>query len=136
MLFSFLGKSSAPLPSIPHARRYLVAGTFMILLPGLHAEAEAPPRMLARAAIHPTLDAAGMQRWLARVPETRAFPPDFEETLKGKGSLYIIEMATVLSCIPCADLWKQLAILRAIWLAAAHALGRRRVAGSVRLGLP
>lgn len=78
----------------------------LVPVPG-HAQV-APSRPAARAAIHPVPDAATMQRWLTRVPETRSFPPDFEETLRGQGSLYIIEMTTVPGCVPCGDLWSRL----------------------------
>ena len=88
--------------------RHLSAGllSFLAVTAG---QAQSPPATAAaRAAIHPAPDAITMQRWLARVPETRAFPPDFEQTLKGQGPLFIIEMTTAPGCVPCGDLWTQL----------------------------
>jgi len=67
----------------------------------------------ARAAIHPVASAADLTAWLSRVPRTRAFPPDFAETLRGQSSLYIIEMTTAPDRLPCADLWTKLGSLRA-----------------------
>lgn len=107
----------------------LIAGT---------AQAQAPTREQAmRAAIHPVASAAEMQGWLARVPLTRDWPPDFAETLTGQAPAYVVEMSTAPGCVPCADLWAKL-----------NGLGRRygwqvRTIGaqdallrSGRLGLP
>lgn len=91
-----------------YARWGLVLAVMAFLGPTNGQAQVAPITPATRAAIHPAADAATMQRWLARVPETRAFPPDFEETLKGQGSLYIIEMTTTPGCVPCGDLWAQL----------------------------
>ena len=45
----------------------------------------APPSRVdaARAAVHPVTTVAAMEHWLARVPQTRTFPPDFDATLRG-----------------------------------------------------
>lgn len=58
-----------------------------------------------RAAIHPVANAAQMQAWLARVPVTRKFPPDFAETLRGQAPAFILEVSTAPGCVPCGDLW-------------------------------
>ncbi|PKP99004.1 MAG: hypothetical protein CVT74_09185 [Alphaproteobacteria bacterium HGW-Alphaproteobacteria-13] len=68
----------------------------------------------ARAAIHPVATTAEMNAWLARVPVTRAFPPNFAEELRGAGGAFVVEMSTAPGCHPCADLWPKL-----------HDLGRR-----------
>lgn len=91
----------------------------------------------ARAAVHPVANQAEMNRWLARVPVTKSFPPNFAEELRGGGGAFVVEMSTAPGCLPCADLWPKL-----------HDLGRRygwqvRAIGSNeamlrsgRLGLP
>lgn len=102
------------------------------------ALAQSPSReQAARAAIHPVASTAEMNAWLARVPVTRSFPPNFAEELRGAGGAFIVEMSTAPGCLPCADLWPKL-----------HDLGRRygwqvRALGadeamlrSGRLGLP
>jgi hemoglobin/transferrin/lactoferrin receptor protein len=61
-----------------------------------------------RAAIHPVANQADMQAWLARVPVTREFPPDFGASLRGQGPAFIVEMSTAPGCLPCADLWSKL----------------------------
>ena len=61
-----------------------------------------------RAAIHPVADDANMRTWLARVPLTRQFPPDFSETLRGQARAFIIEMSTTPGCVPCGDMWTKL----------------------------
>ena len=90
-----------------------------------------------RAAIHPVTSEAAMRDWLARVPVTRDWPPDFGPTLTGSAPALLVEMSTASGCLPCADLWSKL-----------NALGRRygwqvRVISSQdamtrsgRLGLP
>jgi len=93
---------------LPCAWRSLALALAPILGSAVGQAQVAPTATATGAAIHPAPDAATMQRWLARVPQTRAFPPDFEETLRGQGSLYIIEMTTAPGCVPCGDLWAQL----------------------------
>lgn len=66
-----------------------------------------------RSAVHPADDAATLRALLARVPQTRTFPPDFYDTLRGERSLFIIEMTTAPGCLPCAHLWNQLGALSA-----------------------
>jgi hypothetical protein len=61
-----------------------------------------------RAAIHPVADATRMSAWLARVPLTRDFPPDFGATLHGDAPAFVIEMTSTAGCVPCADLWTKL----------------------------
>ncbi|SEK03059.1 hypothetical protein SAMN05518849_1304 [Sphingobium sp. AP50] len=99
--------------------RALHLGTSIALLGLLplpaHAQAErrSPDRIqAARAAIHPVSSAGEMQRWLARVPRTLDYPPDFEAALKGQGSEFVIEMSTVPGCLPCGDLWTKLLALK------------------------
>ncbi|CCW16561.1 hypothetical protein EBBID32_8970 [Sphingobium indicum BiD32] len=65
-----------------------------------------------RAAIHPVASVADMNAWLARVPVTRDFPPDFAATLRGQAPAFLIEMSTAPGCIPCADMWSKLSQLR------------------------
>ncbi len=66
-----------------------------------------------RAAIHPVADERAMRGWLARVPRTRDYPPDFTETLRGGAQVYVVEMSTAPGCLPCDDLWARLNELRA-----------------------
>lgn len=83
------------------------------VLPGGSALARQVTREdAARAAIHPVASAGDMQAWLARVPVTRDFPPDFAATLRGQAPAFVIEMSTAPGCIPCADLWSKLSRLR------------------------
>ncbi|EQB04122.1 MULTISPECIES: hypothetical protein [Sphingobium] len=83
-----------------------------LLVGGVPASAQAPTREQAmRAAIHPVATEAEMRKWLARVPVTRDWPPDFAETMKGQGPAFIVEMSTASGCIPCADLWTRLGTL-------------------------
>jgi hypothetical protein len=95
------------------------------------------PSAAARAAVHPVDRAQDMNAWLARVPRTNAFPPDFAATLKGHAALFIVEMSTAPGCLPCADMWMKLGHLHARYgltvrtLAPTVALER-----SGRLGLP
>src|SRR3990167_2538683 len=63
-----------------------------------------------RAAIHPVASAAEMRDWLARVPVTRDFPPDFAASLRGQAPAFVIEMSTAPGCLPCADLWTKLGL--------------------------
>ncbi|CCA92493.1 hypothetical protein [Novosphingobium sp. PP1Y] len=64
------------------------------------------------AAIHPVSSITQMQAWLARVPVTRDFPPDFAPSLRAYAPAFVIEMSTATGCVPCADLWTRLGILR------------------------
>lgn len=61
-----------------------------------------------RAAIHPVTDPTHMAAWLARVPPTRDFPPDFAATLRGDAPAFVVEMTSTAGCLPCADLWRKL----------------------------
>lgn len=67
----------------------------------------------ARAAVHPVRTEQAMKAWLDRVPRTNVYPPDFEATLKGQGSAYVIEMSTAPGCLPCGDLWIKLGAMKA-----------------------
>lgn len=90
-----------------------------------------------RAAIHPVATAAHMRRWLARVPVTRDFPPDFADTLRGQAPAFVIEMSTAPGCIPCADLWAKLGQLRGHYGWQVRAIGSEEaMLRSGRLGLP
>jgi len=102
------------------------------------ASAQLPPRDAARrAAIHPVATVADMRAWLARVPATRAFPPDFTASLRAQASLFAIETTTVPGCIPCADAWGKLAAFRARYGWQVRALSRdEALLRSGRLGLP
>lgn len=91
----------------------------------------------ARAAVHPVATMAETNGWLARVPVTRAFPPDLAETLKGQRGVFIIEMSTAPGCVPCADLWTKLGSLRSRYGWEVRAIGEQEaMLRSGRLGLP
>jgi hypothetical protein len=93
--------------------------------------------MAARAAIHPVTTSAAMQQWLARVPVTRDFPPDFDTTLRSQAPLYAIEVSTAPGCVPCADLWTKLATFRARYGWQVRTIGAQdAMLRSGRLGLP
>ncbi|GFM31021.1 hypothetical protein [Novosphingobium sp. PY1] len=64
------------------------------------------------AAIHPVTTHSQMQSWLARVPVTREFPSDFAGSLRAYAPAFVIEMSTAPGCVPCADLWTRLGMLR------------------------
>jgi hypothetical protein len=107
-------------------KRYLAeigAGIGLFLAP--LANAAASQDHAARAAIHPVATSVQLEAWLARVPVTREWPPDFAE------------MSTAPGCLPCADLWTRLGELgrRYGWqvrtIASQEAMTR-----SGRLGLP
>lgn len=102
------------------------------------ASAQLPPRDIARrAAIHPVTTVTDMRAWLARVPTTRAFPPDFAASLRGQAPLFTIEMTTAPGCVPCADAWSKLAAFRARYGWQVHVLTRdEALLRSGRLGLP
>jgi hypothetical protein len=53
-----------------------------------------------------------LQAWLARVPVTREWPPDFAETLRSQMPILVVEMSTAPGCLPCADLWRSLSMLK------------------------
>jgi hypothetical protein len=86
---------------------------------------------------HPSRQRSEARAWLARVPVTRDFPPDFEAVLRGQASLYVIEMSTSSGCIACADLWGKLLTLRAHYGWQVRAIGAQEaMLRSGRLGLP
>jgi hypothetical protein len=90
-----------------------------------------------RATVHPVASRDAMNDWLARVPRTRDWPPDFSQTLRAQASALVVEMSTAPGCLPCADLWVKLAGLRQRYgwrigtVSAQEAIMR-----SGRLGLP
>ncbi|MDE8654471.1 hypothetical protein [Novosphingobium album (ex Liu et al. 2023)] len=91
----------------------------------------------ARAAIHPVATSEDMRTWLARVPMTREFPPDFAETLTSAAPYSVIEMTTAPGCVPCADLWTKLAVFRARYHWQIRTIsGEEALLRSGRLGLP
>ncbi len=102
------------------------------------AHAQAPTREQAmRAAIHPVATVADMQDWLARVPLTRDWPPDFAEVLSGHAPAYVVEMSTAPGCVPCADLWAKLGTLGRRYGWQVRTIGRdEAMLRSGRLGLP
>ena len=61
-----------------------------------------------RAAVHPVSTTTELQAWLARVPATRTFPSDLDDTLKAHAADLTIEMTTAPDCLPCGDLWTRL----------------------------
>ena len=64
--------------------------------------------MARRAAIHPVATSKELTNWLARVPQTRDFPPDLDETLRSESRMFVIEMSSAPGCVPCGDLWAKL----------------------------
>jgi len=78
-----------------------------------------------------------MRAWLARVPVTHDFPPDFAATLRGEAPAFVIEMSTAPGCLPCADLWGKLAVLRSRYGWQIRTIsGEEAMLRSGRLGLP
>jgi len=103
----------------------------------MHAAALAAQPTSQRAAIHPVATPAQMRSWLLRVPTTRAFPPDFDDTLHSRAQLLVIEMATAPDCIPCADLWSKLSAFRARYGWQIRTIDTKEaMLRSGRLGLP
>ncbi|PJG49634.1 hypothetical protein CAF53_02205 [Sphingobium sp. LB126] len=91
----------------------------------------------ARAAIHPVASGADTRAWLARVPVTHDFPPDFDETLRGQATLFSLEMSTEPGCAPCADLWNKLLAFRMRYGWQVRTIsGNDAMMRSGRLGLP
>ncbi|MDF0491146.1 hypothetical protein PX554_23770 [Sphingomonas sp. H39-1-10] len=91
----------------------------------------------ARAAIHPVASVAEMRSLLARVPATRDFPTDFDETLRGQAPLFALEMSTAPGCAPCADLWGKLLSFRARYGWQVRTISTNEaMLRSGRLGLP
>jgi hypothetical protein len=90
-----------------------------------------------RAAIHPVANAAGMREWIARVPITKDWPPDFGEALKGAAPAFLVEMSTAPDCIPCADLWTKLTVIGRHYGWQVRAISSQdAMVRSGRLGLP
>lgn len=90
-----------------------------------------------RAAIHPVADSQTMRAWLSRVPVTRHFPDDFNATLRGQGSAFVIEMTTSPGCVPCGDLWTKLGVLGQRYGWRVRTIGAQdAMVRSGRLGLP
>lgn len=90
-----------------------------------------------RAAIHPIATEAEMRDWLAHVPLTRDWPPDFAATLQGQAPAFVIEMSTAPGCLPCADLWGKLAQIRTRYGWQVRTIsGEEAMLRSSRLGLP
>ena len=110
----------------------------MLVLAPIHVSGAAPDRTLAaRAAIHPVATQAEMQGWLKRVPQTRDYPPDFDATLKGQGTAFVIEMSTTPGCVPCGDLWSRLLALKSRYGLTVRTIGEpEAMLRSGRLGLP
>ena len=89
------------------------------------------------AAVHPVANTAQMQSWLARVPVTRDFPPDFAGSLRAFAPAFVIEMSTAPGCVPCADLWTRLGTLNRHYGWQIRTLSREdALLRSGRLGLP
>lgn len=90
-----------------------------------------------RAAIHPVSAPDEMQSWLARVPVTRDFPPEFATSLSAQSGLFIVEMTSTPGCVPCADLWARLGRFRTRYGWRVAILSRdEALLRSGRLGLP
>ncbi|MFD1103781.1 hypothetical protein [Sphingobium olei] len=91
----------------------------------------------ARAAIHPVASEAAMRHWLSRVPRTNDYPPDFETTLRGQGSAFLVEMSSAPGCLPCGDLWGKFGKLRARFGVAVRTIDEKEaMLRSGRFGLP
>lgn len=124
--------------------RVLALSTWIALVGALplsvraQVERRPPDRVqAARAAIHPVSSVREMQSWLARVPRTADYPPDFEATLKGQGSAFVIEMSTAPGCLPCGDLWTKFDALKGRYGLTVWPIGRdEAMLRSGRLGLP
>jgi hypothetical protein len=109
----------------------------LVLAPTYAAGAEPDRSLAASAAIHPAATQAEMQVWLARVPQTRDYPPDFDATLKGQGAAFVIEMSTTTGCVPCGDLWTRLLALKSRYRLTVRTIGEpEAMLRSGRLGLP
>lgn len=109
----------------------------VLLLASPAAAQPATRDQAARAAIHPVTTSADLQAWLARVPVTRDWPPDFAETLRGQASILVIEMSTAPGCLPCADLWNRLLLLSRRYGWRLRTIDEREaMTRSGRLGLP
>ncbi len=110
----------------------------VVLICGTQLRAQAITReQAARAAIHPLVSSGALRVWLARVPVTREFPPDFAETLRGQAPLFALEMSTSPGCIPCADLWGKLLAFRTRYGWQVRTIsGEEAMLRSGRLGLP
>ncbi len=108
------------------------AGTTTAIAAGPPSQADA-----ARAAVHPVSTEQAMKSWLDRVPRTSVYPPDFEATLRGQGSAYVIEMSTAPGCLPCGDLWTKLGALKARYGWTVRTISTQdAMIRSGRLGLP
>ena len=91
----------------------------------------------AAAAIHPVSTMPQMQAWLARVPRTRDFPSDFEQSLRGEARLFVIEMTTTPNCLPCGHMWSTLSGLRSRYAFELRTISREQaLLRSGALGLP
>ncbi|MGI9377313.1 MAG: hypothetical protein ACR2PC_14675 [Tsuneonella suprasediminis] len=119
-------------------RRIILYGLVAALAAAAPASAQQVTREQAmRAAIHPVANEAEMREWLARVPVTRDWPPDFAETMKGQAPAFIVEMSTAPGCVPCADLWTRLGALGQRYGWKVRTIGAQEaMVRSGRLGLP
>lgn len=86
----------------------LMAAMAALLCPALLAAAPVNRDQAQQAAIHPVSNARDLNAWLSRVPQTRNFPPDLDETLRSEGKMFIVEMSSAPGCVPCGDLWTRL----------------------------
>jgi hypothetical protein len=114
-----------------------VAGALLLMETALgHAQVVTREQAM-RAAIHPVPTEAAMRAWLARVPLTRQFPPDFNETLRGQAPAFLIEMSTAPGCVPCGDMWTKLqGFGRQYGWRVAPIASQEAMVRSGRLGLP
>lgn len=117
------------------SRPSIIIGLWILTVP---ANAETDSRAnTARAAIHPVSSMTVMEQWLARVPRTKAFPPDFETTLRAYRHDFVIEMSTSPGCIPCAHLWLGLGHLGMRYGWSVRTIdGQEAMIRSGRMGLP
>lgn len=121
-----------------HRRIGMTAFALSLIVAATTASARPVTREDAmRAAIHPVASEADMRGWLARVPVTRDFPPDFAGSLRGQAPAFVIEMSTAPGCLPCADLWGKLGVLQRQYGWQVRTIsGEDALLRSGRLGLP
>lgn len=117
---------------------WAILNSIALAVGGFPLAAAMPDRMdAARAAIHPVENEAAMRQWLGRVPGTMDYPPDFDATLRGQGSAFLVEMSSAPGCIPCGDLWGKLGRLRTRFGFSVRTIGEEEaMLRSGRLGLP
>lgn len=135
----------AAILSTTKVRHYRLTFKFSLLLLVTFLSAEIPTQASAaipaeqakQAAIHPVATSRELTAWLARVPLTREFPSDLNETLRSENRMFVIEMSSAPGCVPCGDLWaKLLRFSRAYGWQVRTISSGEALLRSGRLGLP